>query len=210
MKLFIHGLLLLMFQNTFAMSLGVVGEVYVVEEENMLTWIESRVKELEQTGEFKAIQAHWVGQVSQHANRPQSLALPRAKKSYQHRYYPNIVLQQDVLDAQGHILFPRGLKLNALDSLSTYSPHWMFLNADDHAQLKWAKQQLLVTPAAKVILTAGAILDTEKQLQQPIYFDQGGRITQKLGIQHVPALVSRDKHALLIREIAIREDGYAR
>ena len=42
------------------------------------------------------------------------------------------------------------------------------------------------------------------------FLSQSGRITHQLGINAVPALVSRDKNALLIREVAITVDGYAR
>ena len=174
----------------------------MIEEESLMTLIESKIRQ----GEFEAIQAEWVRKVEKEINHPKSLQLKRAMKSTHHYYRPSIVLQQDVRDEKGRLLFPKGLQVNALDSMPTYTPYWLFINAEDEAQVRWVMHQLIRLPHAKVILTGGVISDMQYQLQRPVYFDQGGRITQKLGITSVPARVSRDKNRLLIEEISIRED----
>lgn len=192
----------LLASTAYAASLGSLGEVFMIEEESLMTVIESKIRQ----GELEVIQAEWVKKVEQEINHPKSLQLKRARQSTHHHYRPSVVLQQEVRDAEGHLLFPKGFKVNALDAMPAYTPHWLFINADDEAQLRWVKYQLIQLPHAKVILTGGVISNTAHQLQRPVYFDQGGRITQKLGITSVPARVSRDKNRLLVEEIAIRED----
>ena len=40
----------------------------------------------------------------------------------------------------------------------------------------------------------------------PVYFDQGGKLTEKLGIRHVPAVVVQEGLKLKISEIVVEED----
>ncbi len=61
----------------------------------------------------------------------------------------------------------------------------------------------------KIILTGGAIKSVSNKLGARIYFDQEGRITQKLGITHVPAIVERKGDALLVTEQRIEGDSNA-
>ena len=47
----------------------------------------------------------------------------------------------------------------------------------------------------------------EQRLNAVIYFDQAGRISQKLQINSVPAIVTREDNKLRIDELAIKENG---
>jgi conjugal transfer pilus assembly protein TraW len=52
-----------------------------------------------------------------------------------------------------------------------------------------------------VILTGGSYLDLMRRWKRPVFFDQQGTLTDKLGIRHVPALVTQDGKRLKIEEI---------
>ena len=169
--------------------------------------IESRLNALVKSGEMAAIEKRWVSRVSDHANRPTPVGLKRATKNNTYRYTPVIMLSQDILDTDGHVLWAKGTRVNALERMSTYQPHWLLLDADDLAQVRWAKRMLRRHVDAKVILTGGEVGKIEQELNHPIYFDQAGRISHQLGIRRVPALVSREGNALRIMEVVISEDG---
>lgn len=183
---------------TYAVNIGVVGSIFPVTELSLMKFIKSNQDE---------IQEEWKSQVSKHANRPTPLDLKRAKQTNTHFYKPVIVLQNDLLGANGEVLWPKGTKVNTLDNMSSYAPHWILFNADDKAQMLWAKRILKTYKNAKIILTGGAIDNAENELSCPIYFDQEGRITNKLGIKFVPTFVTRYKDSLEIREILISENG---
>ena len=53
----------------------------------------------------------------------------------------------------------------------------------------------------KPILTGGSYLDLMKAWQLPVYYDQLGLLTQRLGIRQVPALVSQEGKRLRIDEL---------
>ena len=192
---------------THAANLGVVGETFPVSELSFMKLIESRLNALVKSGEMAAIEEQWVSRVSGQSNRPTPIGLKRATKNNTYRYTPVIVLSQDIFDADGHVLWAKGTRVNALESMSTYQPHWLLLDADDLAQVRWAKRMLRRHVDAKVILTGGEVGKMEQELNHPIYFDQAGRISHQLGIRRVPALVSREGNALRIMEVVISEDG---
>ena len=193
-----------------AKTLAVVGETFPVAEQNFLTFIESRLHQMNQSGEMKAIEEQMVMDASRHVNRPTPVGLSRTDVSHTHSYTPRVVLSDDIRDHLNRVLVHRGTSVNALEQLPSYQPHWAFFNADDAAQVRWMQHILKDTPDTKVILTGGAIGRTEQALNVEIFFDQSGRISHQLGINHVPAQVSRDGLALRVDEIAIGEDGYAR
>ena len=193
-----------------AKTLAVVGETFPVAEQSFLAFIESRLHQLEDTGDMAAIEQRMVEDASRHANRPTPVGLPRAQVHQTHEYTPRVLLANDIVDHLNHVLIPRGTSVNALEQLPFYQPHWVFINADDEAQVRWVRKALNARPDSKVILTGGAIGPSERALNTEIFFDQSGRISHQLGIQHVPAQVTREGMHLRIDELAIGEDGDAR
>jgi conjugal transfer pilus assembly protein TraW len=81
----------------------------------------------------------------------------------------------------------------------------LFIDGRNDAQCGWALRQCQAHPRAKVILVAGdpfALMDT---WHRPVYFDQGGQLTGKLGIRHVPARVTQGEMVLAIEEVLDNE-----
>ncbi|HAU0213695.1 TPA: type-F conjugative transfer system protein TraW [Legionella pneumophila] len=190
-----------------AKSFGVVGEVFPIGEKSFLTLIEERLASLKASGELQSLNQRWVQTAAEHANRPTALDLPRTNRSMRHDYVPEITLSQDITNDKGRILYSKGTHVNALQHMPSYTPCWLFFNADDEAQLKWAAHQKTNCSNPKLILTGGAVNTAENKLDAVIYFDQAGKITRKLHIAHVPAKVTRHQNSLVIHEQAIKENG---
>lgn len=190
-----------------AKSFGVVGEVFPIAEKSFLTLIEERLAALKASGALEAMNQRWIQTAVEHANRPTALDLPRTNRSTCHDYAPEMTLSQDITNESGRILYSKGTHVNALQNMPSYTPCWLFFNADDEAQLNWAVLQKTQCANPKLILTGGAINAAEKKLNAVIYFDQAGRITSQLHITHVPAKVTRYQNHLVIAELAIKENG---
>ncbi|HHT9922936.1 TPA: type-F conjugative transfer system protein TraW [Legionella pneumophila] len=188
-------------------SFGVVGEVFPIAEKSFLRLIEERLASLKESGELKSLNQRWIQTAALHANRPPALELPRAHHSLKHEYVPEVTLSQDITNQKGHILYSKGTHVNALQHMPSYTPCWLFFNADDEAQLNWAEHQKNQCANPKLILTGGAVNKAEKRLNSVIYFDQAGKITSKLHIAYVPAKVTRHQNRLVIHEQAIKENG---
>lgn len=200
-------LLMSLIGQVHAKSFGVVGEVFPVAEKSFLTLIEERLAFLKANGELEEMNQRWIQTAVEHANRPRALDLPRANRSVSHNYVPEITLSQDIINEKGRILYSKGTYVNALQYMPSYTPCWLFFNADDEAQLNWAVLQKTQCANPKLILTGGAINSAENKINAVIYFDQAGKITRKLNIVHVPAKVTRHQNHLVINEQAIKENG---
>lgn len=190
-----------------AKSLGISGEVFPVVEQSFLSLIESRLRQLTESGEWDAFNQRWQAEVSRRVLRPKPLNLPRAQRAMSHYYRPEVRLNSPLRDAAGHLLYAVGTRVNALQDLPTYQPCWLFFNQDDKAQQRWALKARQQCTNPKLILTGGAIDEAEVTFKASIYFDQAGRITTKLKIHTLPAKVTRAGNALLIQELAIKESG---
>ena len=200
-------LLIMLCGQVNAKSFGVVGEVFPVAEKSFLTRIEERLASLKASGELEAINQRMASNGSRAREQAKSIGFPRTNRSTSHYYVPEMTLSQDITNESGRILYPKGTHVNALQHMPSYTPCWLFFNADDEAQLNWAEHQKNQCANPKLILIGGAINSAEKKLNAVIYFDQAGRITSQLHITHVPAKVTRYQNHLVIAELAIKENG---
>lgn len=192
-----------------AKSLGRLGQTFPVIEKSLLTLIYERLNTFDQNGQLNAIENAWVKQVDEQVKRPRALGLVRTETTLTHYYTPVATLEKNVVDQTGRIVLQRGMSVNALNQLPSYNPVWVFLNYDDLAQRAFAEQIRAHYPEIQWILTGGSVADAERGINETIYFDQEARITKKLKIEHVPALVTRENDSLKIMEFRIGEDGHA-
>lgn len=202
-------LLVLVLLNTtlFGKSLGVIGRAFPIAEMSFLTLINERMNALSKDGGLEQINQDFIQRASRHTNRPKYQHLKRTEITKTHYYNPSVKLTQTLVDHRGQILYPVGTHVNALEQLPSYRPCWFFFNGDDKAQLKFIQHQADRCQNPKLILTEGSIFDTEKALNDVIYFDQNGRIASKLKLTHVPAIVTRENSRLKITEYAIKGSG---
>lgn len=207
-RMMLVSLMLAIYWNVHSKSFGVVGEVFPVAEKSFLVLIEERLRILTASGELEALNRKWINTVVNHTNRPTALGLERTNQTTRHYYVSEITLSKDITDSKGNVLYLKGTHINALEHMPTYKPCWLFFNADDEAQIRWAGLQKNKCPNPKFVLTGGTINRAEKSLNAVIYFDQEGRITRKLNIEHVPARVTREENQLLIVEVAIKENSH--
>ena len=75
-------------------------------------------------------------------------------------------------------------------------------DGDDKEQVEWVKKiNKKYKQKTKLVLVNGSIVEQEKTFQQPIYFDQQGRLITTFHITQVPAVVYQDGLALVIAEV---------
>ena len=79
----------------------------------------------------------------------------------------------------------------------------LFFDARDPKQVRRARDLMAGNMAVKPILTGGSYLDLMKSWRVPVYYDQQGVLTRRLGIRQVPALVSQEGLRLRIDELRV-------
>ena len=205
MKLIAISLLLIISLNVTAKDLGKIGTDFIVAEKSMLALIHEKINEKKISGKMDEINSDFVKRVKKHINQPSSLNLSSTNQTQSFLYHPVVTLKSDILDASNNVIAPKGLSVNALTKMPYYFPYWVFVDGSNIAQVNWVKKIIKGHINAKIILTGGQIKKSAALFKHRVYFDQEGRLTQKLGIKHVPAIVKRSGDALLITEHNIED-----
>ena len=186
--------------TALARDCGTHGVLYSIEEEDPIQLIQQKLKVMEESGELERHNHILQKKGKAAVERPRPVAgITRAPKSHTFYYDPTYVVQNDLTDHKGRVFIKKGTKVNPLETVSL-SQNLLFFDGDDEEQKNFAKEKLQQSPL-KLILTKGAPLALSEELKVPVYFDQQGVLTKKLGIQHVPALVSQEELRLRIEEI---------
>jgi len=187
-----------------AVSLGTIGPTYPIREQNLLTFIQERLQEKQQSGELAKLEdearRRSVAAVENPASVP-GLGLTETARTFY--YDPTYTLDHNIFDDQGKLLFAAGTKKNPLEVVSL-SQHLLFFDARDKRQVAKARKLIaFYRGRVKPILVGGSYLKLMKAWRIPVFYDQRGVLTRRLGIAHVPALVSQQGLRLRIDELTI-------
>jgi conjugal transfer pilus assembly protein TraW len=187
-----------------AMQLGKVGPTYSVGEPSFLDFIQQRLREKEQSGELRKLQEEAERRAIQTVNNPPPVAgIATAAVAKTFYFDPTFTLDRNVFDAKGRLLFPVGTKANPLNVVAL-PVVLLFFDARDGRQVEQAKALIdQYQGKVKPILVGGSYMDLMKRWRRQVYYDQGGVLTRKLGIQRVPALVSQEGLRLRIDELVV-------
>lgn len=202
---FIASILLITFPlMVSAADLGVFGQTYPILEMDFLEYIQMKLNDMQKNGEMRAVQNRFRENVARHSDRPMPVRnISRSMSNKSWTIDPSITVPYDMKDLNGRIFAKAGTIINPLKYITIHHPMF-FIDGDDPAQIQWINQIIKQERQdIKLVLVNGSVSDTVKIIQQPVYFDQEGRLTTKFHIQHVPATVSQQGKHLLIQEMAI-------
>ena len=187
-----------------AMDLGVIGPTYEISEPHLLQMIEQRLREKERSGELARLEVQVRERGIATVKNPPPVTGLRATETVRTFYFdPSFTLDRNLLGPQGELLFAAGTRKNPLEVVSL-SRHLLFFDARDPRQVGRARQLIaLYQGRVKPILVGGSYLDLMQSWHVPVYYDQQGLLTRRLGITQVPALVSQDGLRLRIDELAV-------
>ena len=190
--------------STHATDLGTLGPTYEITEPHLLRMIEQRLREKERSGELARIEQDARARGTEAVRSPPPVAGVQTTAKPRSFYYdPSYTLDRNLLGAHGELLFAAGTKANPLDVVSL-SRHLLFFDARDGRQVRQARELLgRYQGKVKPILTGGSYLDLMKSWRIPVYYDQQGLLTRRLGIAQVPALVSQEDKRLRIDEMEV-------
>lgn len=194
----------LMGARSKAEELAAIGPAYPIAEQNLLEMIAQRLRALEKSGQLHALQEQAIAKGRAAVANPAPVAgLTPAKAPRTVYFDPTYVLDKNILDAQGRVLFPAGTRTNPL-AITSMSKKLLFFDARDPAQARMARS-LLQRDGARIkpVLVGGSYLELMKQWKTRIYFDQQGRLVGRFGIRHVPAFVYQEGMRLRIDEIVV-------
>lgn len=187
----------------FSKNLGNYGEVFPVIEEDIRQVITGRLKAMEASGVLAQHQKIVEARIVKEVVRPKPLALTETTSPKSYYVDPSVVVRRDIFTKEGVLLAKAGTRLNPFERVAL-TETLFFFNADAPKQMAWVKAHYQDYQFVKFILTGGDVRDTAEILGR-IYFDQGGILSQRLQIEHVPAVVTQEGLQWKITEIGVND-----
>lgn len=189
-----------------AREFGTFGQTFPVIEPDLLATIEAKLRHLEKTGAIAEANADFARRAERSIRRPKPVAgIALATEARSWIFDPAITVEQDIRDHKGNLIAARGARVNPLDFVTVHQD-LVFVNGDDRAQMEWASRRYS-DAKAKIILVAGSPIDAMTARKRRYYFDQEGRLTERFGIRHVPAVVTQDGKAMRVSEVPLTAKG---
>ncbi len=193
-----------------AQDLGVFGETFEIAEEDLLQHMMGKLKKMEKRGDLKIAQNKVQEEIRKNIAHPPAVqGITETEKEKEYKFDPTITTTRDLSDHNGKVFVRAGEKFNPLDKVKM-SP-MLFIDGENEKQITWAlkkisEKKIFRHDFAKIVLVKGSPFDLQEKLNRPIYFDQLGLLTKKLGIEHVPAIVFQNpwEKVLTVREEAVK------
>lgn len=179
-------------------NLGVFGEVFEIEEDDLLEHIFKRFTDMKEREELNKVTLESEERIRKMIQRPAPVrGISNTKKRRKYTFDPTITVTKDIMNHEGKIFAHKGDKFNPLDQILTMKP-LLFIDGDNKEQIEWVKAKLKDEKIqnhelGKVILIKGSPLSLQEKLRREVFFDQYGILTKKLGIKHVPAIVFQER-----------------
>ncbi len=185
-----------------AAHLGTIGPVYAITEPDLMVEIDTTLRQATADGRLARFETEARTRILRSIEDPPPIAgITKATRQSTRFHDPSMVVPEAITDAAGRIVVAAGTRVNPLDTVTLSKP-LLFFDGRDDAQVTRARELLdRHRGAIKPILTAGSWLALMRRWKQPVYFDQHGQITARLGITRVPALVTQEGKRLRIDEL---------
>ena len=186
-----------------AKDLGVRGETWPIAEPDLLAEIEARLTEMERSGELARLQGQARARARAALEEPEPVAgIAPAREVRTRLFDPSIVVERDIRAADGTAIARAGARVNPL-ATHKLTRDLLFIDARREAEIAWA---LGHERPAKIVLLAGRPLDLARRFGAPVFFDQGGRLAARFGLNRTPVLIEQAGSRLRITEVPLRDD----
>ena len=198
------GCVLTLVAHGAAKDLGVRGAVWPVAEPDLLAQIEARLGEMKASGEMARKRREAAERARQRIEGPARVEGIEAARVHSRRLFdPSITLDRDIRTADGTLIAARGARVNPLDA-QPLTRDLLFIDGTRPVEVAWA---LGHGRPARIVLVAGRPLDLMRVHGRPFFFDQGGRLSKRLGLRATPSVVAAEGPVLRITEVPLEDDG---
>jgi conjugal transfer pilus assembly protein TraW len=201
-RFYLITLLLVIVHSVYAKDLGQVGQVYPIKEVDLLEFIQTRLKQMQQSGELDRLQKEFTEKSRKKADRPKPVQGISVTRKYRKWFIdPSTIVTNDIKNADGKVIIKAGTTVNPLSHASLRTT-FIFYDGDDKSQVAWAiNKDKELKGKTKVILVRGSLTEQFRLFKKKIFFDQYGRLVERLKIQHTPAIATQDEMQIRVEEV---------
>ena len=184
-------------------DLGVRGAVWSIEEPDLLSEIETRLKAMEDSGEADRMRREAVERARERIEAPPRVAGVRPARFFRiRRFDPTVTVERDVRTAEGTLVAARGTRINPLEK-HPLTRDLVFIDGTRPVEVDWA---IAREKPSVVVLLAGRPLDLARAHGRAFFYDQGGRLARRLGVVATPSLVTAAGTSLRITEVPLEDE----
>ena len=187
-----------------AKDLGVRGETWAIAEPDLLDVIEARLVELERSGTLAALEGEARERARARIEEPPAVpGIVPATARRTRTVDPSVVLDRDILLPDGMVLAAAGTRLNPLEHVPLRR-ELLFVDGRRDVEVTWAVER---PGPVRIVLLAGRPLDLARRHGRPFYFDQGGRLAGRFGIEATPVVIEQEGLHLRLTEVLVPDRG---
>ena len=187
-----------------ARNFGSYGQLFPVEEPDILETILSRLRTAEASGGLARMEEDFQGRARAYIERPSGgVALPPAEEYRAFEFDPSITVERDLADHRGVIFARAGSRVNPLD-YSAFSKRIVVIDGDEPAQVAFALAEGNELDTL-IVIARGAPLELGRQHGRRFWVDQQNVILGRFGVERVPTVITRQDPNFLIEEIPLEE-----
>ena len=183
-----------------AKDLGVWGEVWPIEEPDLLTQVETALKDLQETGELARMNEEARTRARERLEAPAPVpGIVSATEPRTWLFDPGIVVQEDIVGPGGVLIAAAGTRIEPL-AHRPMTLSLLFIDGTRAAEVEWALAQVAPT---RIILLSGRPFDLARAHARVFYFDQGGTLAERFGLKATPARIRQEGLKLRIDELVL-------
>lgn len=199
-KYFLATFITFLSLNAHGLDFGKQGNTFFIKEEGFIAMIQRKLKSVDLAEHEQKMRDH----ARRVVEEPKAVAgITKATKTTSHSFDPSYILDQDVKLPYGKLLYAAGTSINPLDHMN-WDGKLLFIDGRDKEQIDWVVGNYFQAEGNhKIVLVAGKPFELEREVQNPVYFDQAGELTKRFNIAHVPAIVEQEGKYLKVTEVDI-------
>ena len=187
-----------------AKDLGVRGAVWPVAEPDLLAQIEAWLGEMQASGETARMRREAAERARHRIEAPGRVTgIVTARVHHTRLFDPSITVDRDIRSAGGTLIAARGARVNPLD-MQPLTRDLLFIDGARPVEVAWALRH---GRPSRIVLVAGRPLDLMRIHGRPFFFDQGGRLSKRLGLRATPSVVAAEGQALRITEVPLEDEA---
>ena len=186
-------------EASIAKHLGTVGRVYPVQEQDALAEIREAAARVEWDKLIDREKS--IGTIKEF--RPPGLySLPAAANDKVFQVDMTYILDGDIPDGKGGVLYPKGFSFNPLEYLNLSSV-LVVIDGEDQRQVKWFQSSEYSNDyRTKLLLSGGGYYDLSAELKRPVFYLQKD-VAHRLQLAAVPSVVQQKGKVLEVLEVKL-------
>lgn len=181
----------------------VLGETRDFAERDMIELIQEFIEKNRAKIEQKAIKTREQARENVKNYRPKGL-MPLEPALEDRIFYPDLTytLDQDIRNANGDILYPKGFKFNPADYVKL-SYAMIVINGDNKKEVEWFKKSGFSNQISyRLLLSQGSYYDLNQELKQEVFY-LNPQIREKFKLQKTPSIIKQIDNKIQVSEICI-------